>query len=106
MQEMYEQARSLVKAKDYAQGVHLLAKLYAQDPQYRAVAYYYGRVLFALKKNDRSAEVLAGYVRQRPTPKSNIANTYFYLAKLALRDERRRHGPKFIKAGSCTWIKE
>lgn len=87
MQEMYEQARSLVKAKDYAQAEHLLAKLYVQDPQYRAVAYYYGRVLFALKKNDRSAEVLAGYVRQRPTPKSNIANTYFYLAKLALRDE-------------------
>ena len=105
MQEMYEQARSLVKAKDYAQAEHLLAKLYAQDPQYRAVAYYYGRVLFALKKNDRSAEVLAGYVRQRPTPKSNIANTYFYLAKLALRDEDADTAQKFIKRAAARGLK-
>ncbi|WP_245150347.1 tetratricopeptide repeat protein [Weissella cibaria] len=105
MQEMYDQARSLVKTKDHVQAEHLLAKLYDQDLQYRAVAYYYGRALFALKQNDRSAEVLAGYVRQRPMTKTKLANAYFYLAKLALRDEDADTAQKFIKRAAARGLK-
>lgn len=105
MQEMYEQARSLVKAKDYARARELLAKIYDENPHYKSVGYYYGRVEYELKRNTHAGQILASYVRQKPMPKVNVNNAYYYMALLALRDEDTDTAQKLIKRAAARGLK-
>ena len=95
--EQYNHARSLIKAKQFAEAQEVLQQLMASKSGYKSARYYAGRAAFALKGYEKAGQLFAGFVRQKPTPKVNIANAYSYLARLAILDEDSDSARKLLQ---------
>lgn len=95
--EQYNHARSLIKAKQFAEAQEVLQQVMASKSGYKSARYYAGRAAFALKGYEKAGQLFAGFVRQKPTPKVNIANAYSYLARLAILDEDSDSARKLLQ---------